>query len=154
VEKVRILIAEDEGILRATLAELLGREPDLETVATSPNGRDALIDALAHRPHVVLTDLRMPRMDGIELTRQVREKLPETAVVVLTMLDDDENVFAAIKAGAIGYVLKDSSLAQIVEAIKAAHSGEGFLSAGLVARVIHEFARTDRKLHTTGPRPP
>jgi DNA-binding NarL/FixJ family response regulator len=102
MEKTRVLIAEDEGILRTTLAELLGREPDIEIVATSPNGREALIDALAHRPHVVLTDLRMPRMDGIELTRQIKEKVHEAAVVVLTAFDDDENLFAAIKAGAKG----------------------------------------------------
>jgi DNA-binding NarL/FixJ family response regulator len=146
MEKTRVLIAEDEGILRTTLAELLGREPDLEIVATCPNGREALIDALAHRPHVILTDLRMPRMDGIELTRQVKEKLPQSAVVVLTAFDDDENLFTAMKVGAIGYVLKDASLPQIVQAIKAAREGEGFLSPGLVARVIREFARTDRMI--------
>jgi DNA-binding NarL/FixJ family response regulator len=146
MEKTRVLIAEDEGILLTTLAELLAREPDLEIVATCPNGREALIDALAHRPHVILTDLRMPRMDGIELTRQVKEKLPESAVVALTALDDDEHLFAAMKAGAIGYVLKDTSLPQIVQAIKAARAGEGFLSPGLVARVIREFARTDRMI--------
>lgn len=144
MEKIRVLIVEDEGILRATLAELLAREPDLEIVATAANGRDALIDALAHRPHVVLTDLMMPRMTGIELTVHLREQLPDTAAVVLTVFDDDENLFAALKAGAIGYVLKDASLEQIAAALRAAHAGEGYLSAGLVARVIGEFARTDK----------
>lgn len=144
MEKVRVLIAEDDKIARTTIAELLTREADLEVVATAPNGRDALIEALAHRPDVVLTDIRMPRMDGIELTRQLREQLPQTAVVVLTMMDDDENLFAALKAGATGYVLKDASPDQIVTAIRATQAGEGFLSAGLVARVIGEFARTDR----------
>ncbi len=144
MEKVRVLIAEDDKIARTTIAELLAREADLEVVATAPNGRDALIEALAHRPDVVLTDIRMPRMDGIELTRQLREQLPQTAVVVLTMIDDDENLFAALKAGAMAYVLKDASPDQIVTAIRATQAGEGFLSAGLVARVIGEFARTDR----------
>ncbi len=144
MEKVRVLIAEDDKIARTTIAELLAREADLEVVATAPNGRDALIEALAHRPDVVLTDIRMPRMDGIELTRELREQLPQTAVVVLTMMDDDENLFAALKAGATGYVLKDASPDQIVTAIRATQVGEGFLSAGLVARVIGEFARTDR----------
>ncbi len=146
METIRILIAEDEGILLSTLAELLGREPGLEVVAACPNGRDALIDALAHRPDVVLTDLKMPRIDGVELTRQLQEKLPETRIVILTAFDDDENLFAAIKAGAIGYVLKDTSLPQIVQAIRAARSGEGYLSPGLVARVVREFARTDRMI--------
>jgi DNA-binding NarL/FixJ family response regulator len=144
MDRIRILIAEDEGILRTTLAELLGQEPDLQIVGTSSNGRDALIDALGHRPEVVLTDLRMPRMDGIELIRQLREKLPGAAVVVLTAFDDDDDLFTALKAGAIGYVLKDASLPQIAEAIRAARAGEGFLSPGLVGRVIHEFTRVDQ----------
>jgi DNA-binding NarL/FixJ family response regulator len=144
MEQIRILIAEDEGLLRGTLAELLGREDGLAVVAACANGRDALIDALHHLPDVVLTDLRMPRMDGIELTRELKEKLPQTAIVVLTAFDDDEHLFAAIKAGAIGYVLKDASMPQIVEALRAARRGEGFLSPGLVTRVLDEFNRTDR----------
>jgi DNA-binding NarL/FixJ family response regulator len=146
METIRILIAEDEGILRSTLAELLAREPGLEVVAACPNGREALIEGLAHRPDVVLTDLKMPRIDGVELTRQLQEKLPETRVVVLTAFDDDENLFAAIKAGAIGYVLKDASLPQIVQAVRAARAGEGYLASGLVIRVVREFARTDRMI--------
>jgi DNA-binding NarL/FixJ family response regulator len=146
VETIRLLIAEDEGILRSTLAELIARESGFEVVAAAPNGREALIEALAHRPDVVLTDLKMPRIDGVELTRQLQEKLPDTMVVVLTAFDDDDNLFAAIKAGAIGYVLKDASLPQIIQAVRAARAGEGYLSPGLVARVVREFARTDRMI--------
>ncbi len=144
MEKTRVLIAEDEGILRNTLGELLAREPDLQIVALCPDGREALIESLAHRPHVVLTDLRMPKVDGIELTRQLKEKLPDIAVVILTAFDDDDNLFAALKAGAIGYVLKDASLEQIVHALHAATAGEGYLSPGLVVRVIKEFTRIDQ----------
>lgn len=144
MEKIRVLIAEDEGILRSTLGELLAREPDLEIVALCPDGREALIESLAHRPHVVLTDLRMPKVDGIELTRQLKEKSPDIAVVILTAFDDDDNLFAALKAGAIGYVLKDASLEQIVHALHAATAGEGYLSPGLVVRVIKEFTRIDQ----------
>lgn len=143
MEQIRILIAEDERILLEALRDRLSDEPDIEVVAACLNGRDGLIDAMTHRPHVVLTDLRMPRMDGIELTRQIREKLPEVAVVVLTAFDDDEDLFAAIKAGAVGYVLKDASPAQIVQAVHAARAGEGFLSEGLTARVMKEFGRID-----------
>jgi len=142
MDAIRVLIAEDEGILRSTLAELLGRESDLEIVGTVGNGRDALIEALGLRPHVVLTDLQMPRMNGIELTREIRAQLPQTAVVILTV-DDDDNLFAALKAGALGYVLKDASLTQIADAIRLARAGEGFLSAALVARVVREFTRND-----------
>ena len=144
MEKTRVLIAEDEGILRNTLGELLAREPDLQIVALCPDGREALIESLAHRPHVLLTDLRMPKVDGIELTRQLKEKLPDIAVVILTAFDDDDNLFAALKAGAIGYVLKDASLEQIVHALHAATAGEGYLSPGLVVRVIKEFTRIDQ----------
>ncbi len=141
---IRLLIAEDEGILRSTLAELLARDPELHIVGTAADGRAALIEALGQHPDVVLTDLKMPQMDGVELTRRVREELPRTAVVVLTAFDDDENLFAALKAGAIGYVLKDASLEEIASAVRAAHAGEGFLSPGLVARVVREFTRFDR----------
>lgn len=146
MKRVRVLIAEDQGALRTALAELLAREDDLEVVAACANGRDALIEALGQRPDVVLTDLRMPRMDGIELIRALQEKLPEAAIVVLTAFDDDDDLFAALKAGALGYVLKDDELPRIVAAIRAAKDGEGFFSRGLVRRVIQEFARKDRMI--------
>jgi DNA-binding NarL/FixJ family response regulator len=141
---VRLLIAEDENLFRTTLAELLGRDPDLHIVASARDGRAALIEAMGQRPDVLLTDLRMPNMDGIELTRRVRTELPGTQIVILTAYDDDDTLFAALKAGAIGYVLKDATPEELTAAIHAAHQGQGFLSPGLVARVLHEFARTDR----------
>lgn len=144
MERVRVLLAEDEGLLRTTLAELLGREPDLEIVGASANGREGLADALRHHPHVLLTDLRMPHLDGLELIRALRAQAPEIAIVVLTAFDDDEDLFAALKAGALGYVLKDARKEQIVEAIHAARRGEGFLAPGLVRRVLEEFRRVDR----------
>ncbi len=139
----RLLIVEDEGILRSTLAELLGREGDLQIVGTAPNGREGLLEALRLRPDVILTDLQMPQMDGIELAREIREQLPQTAVVVLTHYDDDENLFAALKAGALSYVLKDASREEIAGAIRSARAGEGILSPGLTARVLQEFRRID-----------
>ncbi len=143
MDPIRILIADDEAILCRTLEELLALKADLQIVATAANGRDALIEALAHRPDVVLTDLQMPRMDGIELTREIRAQLPETAVVILTQYDDDENLFAALKAGALCYVLKDATLEELAAVIRGAHAGEGFLSPALVSRVIGEFNRID-----------
>lgn len=141
---VRLLIAEDENLFRTTLAELLSRDPGLQIVGSVRDGRAALIETLARRPDVVLTDLRMPVMDGIALTRRIREEAPETRVVVLTAYDDDDNLFAALKAGAIGYVLKDATPEEVTSAIHAASQGQGFLSPGLVVRVVREFARTDR----------
>lgn len=143
MDKIRVLIAEDERTLRDALAQLLGGEPDLDIVATASNGRDALIETLHHRPDVVLTDLQMPRMDGIELTREIRAQLPQTAVVILTHYDDDDNLFGALKAGALSYVLKDAPPAKIVSVIRDARAGEGYLSPGLTNRVVSEFKRID-----------
>lgn len=141
VETIRVLVAEDDSLLRATLVELLRLEPDFDVVADVPNGAMAVAAAIEHKPDVVLTDIDMPRMNGIDATRRVRQLLPETNVVILTKFGDDENVFSAIKAGAIGYVLKDSGLDEIRTAVRAAKAGEGHLNPVLVQRLIAEFAR-------------
>lgn len=140
-EKIRVLVAEDDGVLRRTLVELLRTEPDFAVVSETPDGVQALAEAMVVRPDVLLMDIEMPRMNGIAATREVRSKLPEAHVVILTKFGDDENVFAAIKAGAVGYVLKDAGLSTISAAIRAARVGEGFLSPTLVARVMFEFTR-------------
>jgi NarL family two-component system response regulator LiaR len=138
---IRIQVIEDDAVLRRTLVELLGLEPDFKVVAESPNGKQGLAEAGVTRPDVVLTDIQMPLMNGIEVTRRVRTLLPDVHVVVLTKFGDDENVFNAIKAGAVGYMLKDSGLDEIRHAVRAAAHGEGSLSPALVARVMGEFTR-------------
>ncbi len=140
-ERIRVMIAEDDSLLRNTLGELLRLDPALNLVSTVPNGEQAIAEAHILRPQVILMDIQMPRLDGISATRQLRETLPDIQVVILTKFGDDENVFAAIKAGAIGYVLKDSGIEEIRNAIKAAHHGDGSLSPALVARVMGEFNR-------------
>lgn len=140
-ERIRILVAEDDALLRRTLVELLRLEQDFNVVSEVPNGQQAVAEAAVVRPEVCLMDIEMPKMNGIEATRLVREKLPDTQIVILTKFGDDENVFNAIKAGAVGYVLKDAGLEEIRQAVRAAHTGEGFLSPALVARVMAEFAR-------------
>lgn len=140
-EAIRVMVAEDDGVLRRTLVELLRLEPDIQVVSEVSNGRQLLAEAPIVHPNVVLTDLEMPLLNGIEATRQLRAKMPDVQVVILTKFGDDENVFAAIKAGAVGYILKDAGLDEIVGAVRAARTGEGFLSPALVARVMNEFAR-------------
>jgi len=139
--KIRLLIAEDETIVRCALAQLLAREKDFEVVAQAADGEVAADLARRHRPDVVLMDLGMPHMDGLAAARQIKQDLPACAIVVLTIHHDDEHLFAAIKAGASGYVLKDAPPEHTVEAIRAAARGEGFVGASLVKRLLAEFAR-------------
>src|SRR5262245_8651951 len=127
-ERINILLVEDETLLRRTLAELLQLEPDFRLVGQAPNGALAVAGAAAARPDVVLMDIEMPQMNGIEATRRIKEASPETEIVILTKFGDDEKVFAAIKAGAIGYLLKDAGLEEIRASIRAARQQEGYLS--------------------------
>ena len=138
---IRVQVVEDDSVLRRTLLELLKLESDLLVISEASNGEQAVAEAMILRPDVILMDIQMPRMNGIEATRQLKEKIPETHVVMLTKFGDDENVFAAIKAGARGSVLKDAGLDEIARVIRSAKIGEGSLSPALVARVMSEFTR-------------
>jgi len=137
---IKVLIVEDEALLRRTLVQLLRLEPDLDIVGEAANGSEA-VAALTRQPDVILMDLALPILSGIEATRRIKEQHPAIAIVVLTQLSDDESLFAALKNGACGYVLKDASVEQILVAIRAAHRGEGFIYPSLVPRVLQEFSR-------------
>lgn len=141
MDSIRVLLIEDEALLRTTLAELIQMQPDMEVVGQAVDGEHGVKVAGAQRPDVVLSDIQMPTMDGIEAARRIRETLPETAVVMLTSFDDDERLFGALKAGATGYVLKSASMPEILEAIRAAKRGEGVLPPTLVTNVLTEFSR-------------
>lgn len=148
-EKIRVMIAEDDSLLRSTLSELLRMDPELLLVSAVANGEQAIAEAHILKPQVVLMDIQMPKLDGISATRQLKEAMPQVQVVILTKFGDDENVFAAIKAGAIGYVLKDAGLDEIRAAVKSAHHGDGAMSPALVARVLGEFNRINRAASET-----
>lgn len=135
------MLAEDDSLLRNTLGELLQLDPELALVSTVSNGEQAVAEAHILKPDVILMDIEMPRVTGIEATRRIREKLPEIQVVILTKFGDDEKVFAAIKAGALGYLLKDAGLEEIRRAVISAKNGEGVLSPVLVSKVLGEFNR-------------
>ncbi|MFM7320915.1 MAG: response regulator [Armatimonadota bacterium] len=138
---IRLLICEDEALTRETLARLASFEGDIEVVGQAPDGRKALEIARRRHPHVVLTDLAMPEMDGVALIHALRRESPATGIVVLTIYNDDERVFAAIQAGARGYVLKDSPPEETFAAIRAVARGESLLPAPLVTRILTEFGR-------------
>jgi DNA-binding NarL/FixJ family response regulator len=137
---VRVLLADDQALFREALATLLGARPEVTVVGEAADGAEALIRAAELRPDVVLMDLRMPVLDGIAATRRLRVEQPGVRVLALTTFDDDEEVFAALRAGAVGYLLKDVSSARLVEALLAAVRGESVLQPSVAAKVIARFA--------------
>jgi DNA-binding NarL/FixJ family response regulator len=139
--KVRLVIAEDETMTREMLARLLALEDDIEVVGTAADGQKALTVVRAQKPNVLLTDIGMPQVNGIELTETLRREMPDVGVVILTIYNDDERVFSAIKAGARGYVLKDSPPEDTVAAVRAVARGEALINPLLVSRVLGEFTR-------------
>jgi DNA-binding NarL/FixJ family response regulator len=139
--KVRLVIAEDETMTREMLARLLALEDDIDVVGTAADGQKALTVVRAQKPDVLLTDIGMPQVNGIELTEILRREMPSVGVVILTIYNDDERVFSAIKAGARGYVLKDSPPEDTVAAVRAVARGEALLNPLLVTRVLGEFTR-------------
>ena len=139
--KLRLVIAEDETVTREMLARLLALEDDIEVVGTARDGKMALSVTRAQNPDVLLTDIGMPEIDGIQVTETLRRELPTVGVVILTIYNDDERVFAAIKAGARGYVLKDSQPEEIIAAVRAVGRGEALLHPSLITRVLAEFSR-------------
>lgn len=153
MDKIRVVIAEDEGTTRALLAQLIGLEPDIEVVGQAPDGKSAVNICRKQLPDVLLTDIRMPEMNGIEATRIIKREMPSIQVVILTIHHDDGNVFDAIKAGARGYVLKESPPETTVAAVRAVARGEALLHPSIANRVIVEFSRlsgqqeTDQKLY-------
>ncbi|WP_432987438.1 response regulator [Dactylosporangium sp. CA-233914] len=140
-EPVRVLLVDDQSLFREALAVLLGVRTDIVVVGEAGNGDEALTRAAELRPDVVLMDLRMPVLDGIAATRRLRVEQPGVRVIALTTFDDDEDVFAALRAGAVGYLLKDASSARLVEAVLGAARGESVLQPSVAAKVVARFAQ-------------
>ncbi|MAU01877.1 MAG: DNA-binding response regulator [Anaerolineaceae bacterium] len=138
---IRILLVDDQALFREGLHTLLSVHDDLEVVGEAGNGQEAIdaVDKLA--PDVVLMDLRMPVLNGVAATRQITESTANSRVIVLTTFDDDEYVFDGLRAGAVGYLLKDVPSAKLVEAIRATARGESFLEPSVAAKVVAEFSR-------------
>jgi DNA-binding NarL/FixJ family response regulator len=141
---IRVLIADDQALFREGLRTLLGAHADLEVVAEAANGEEAVLMAGSYRPDVVLMDLRMPVLDGVAATRRLTAARLACRVIALTTFDDDETVFDALRAGAVGYLLKDVGSERLVEAIRAAARGESFLQPAIASKVLAEFNRLSR----------
>ena len=137
---IRVVIADDHPVFRDGLLALAARSPDIEVVAEAATGRQAIEVAAETEPDVILMDLRMPEMSGIEATRTILERRPETRVLILTMSEDDDSLFAAMRAGARGYLPKDAASEELVRAIRAAALGEVIFGASIATRMQSYFA--------------
>ena len=137
---VRVLIADDHPLVRQGMQAALAPLPEVEVVAEAAIGQAAIREAVLHRPDVVVMDLQMPELNGIEATRELARAVPTAAVLVLTMFDDDDSVFAAMRAGARGYVLKGAEQQEIARAIMAVAAGEAIFGPAVATRVLAYFA--------------
>jgi DNA-binding NarL/FixJ family response regulator len=142
---IRILLVDDQTMFREGLRTLLSVQSDFKVVGEAANGEEAVRLAISLQPQVVLMDLRMPVMDGVSATRRLRLEVPECRVIVLTTFDDDEDVFDGLRAGALGYLLKDAPSEKLYDAIRAAARGESFLQPSVAAKVLTEFNRLSRQ---------
>lgn len=141
-EGITVLVVDDHAVVRQGVRAFLTAQPDLVVVGTAASGEEALRLVAEHAPDVVLVDLVMPGMDGVETTRRLRQLSPRTRVLILTSYDQDEHIFPAIRAGALSYLLKEIGPEELVEAIRRAARGEAVLHPRVAARVVQELHGT------------
>lgn len=148
-QRVRLLIVDDQPLVRRGLALMMSLEPDMEVVGEAGDGIEAIEQAKRLRPDVVMMDLHMPRKGGVGATREITASLPQTRVVVLTTLEAEQTVFDAVRAGALAYLLKDATEAEVLETVRAVHRGESRLTPQIARKVLDQF----RRLAETAPQP-
>ncbi len=155
-ETIRVLIADDHALFRRGLNMVLESEPGIEIVAEAEDGEQAVKAAQEHSPDVVLMDVRMPRVDGIEATRRIRETIPGCKVLILTVSDEETDLYEAIKAGANGYLLKEISIEEVADAIRAVVQGQSLISPSMASKLLDEFntlvKRAEEKQQMLAPR--
>ena len=144
-EPIRVLIVDDHALIRRSLELALTAETDIEVVGEASDGQEAVELAARLLPDVVLMDVRMPRRSGIEATRAIKESAPSTRIVMLTVSDEEEDLFEAIKAGATGYLLKDVQIDEVPDAVRGVYGGQSLINPAMAAKLISEFAAMSRK---------
>lgn len=133
---IRILIADDHTVVRDGLSAILGMQSDIKVVAEAADGEEGCALFQKHRPDVMLLDLRMPKLDGLEVVRRIRSRDPAARIVIVTTYDSDEDIFRSLQAGAQGYVLKDAPRQQIIEAVRKVFAGENYIPAAIASKVV------------------
>lgn len=144
-ERLRVLIADDHELFRRGLRMVLDDETDIEVVAEAGDGREAVELAREHVPDVVVLDVRMPAVSGIEAARLIRGDQPGTRILMLTISDEEDDLFEAVKAGANGYLLKEISIDEIADAVRSVHAGQSLITPSMASKLLTEFAELVRK---------
>jgi DNA-binding NarL/FixJ family response regulator len=155
-EPVRVLIVDDHALFRRGLQMVLEGETDIDVVGEASDGQEAIERAESTTPDVVLMDVRMPKRSGIEATRTIKDTLPSTKILMLTISDEEVDLYEAIKAGASGYLLKEISIEEVADAVRAVHAGQSLISPSMASKLLNEFAamvkRRDERTQVPGPR--
>ena len=145
MEKIKVLIADDHRVVREGLAAILKMKDDIHIVGEAQDGMEAIEKVKTLVPDVVLMDVSMPRMGGVEATRQIKREFPHIGIVALTMYDEQQYIFDLVRAGATGYLLKDSESSQIVAAIRAIYKGESLIHPSVASKILAEFSLMSQK---------
>ncbi|MDP8970667.1 MAG: response regulator transcription factor [Actinomycetota bacterium] len=144
-DTIRVVVADDHALFRRGLEMVLQSEPDIEVVAEAGDGNQVVSLAVEHAPDLVLMDVRMPGQGGIEAAKAVKDAVPNTKILMLTISDEEEDLYDAIKAGASGYLLKEISIDEVAGAIRSVHAGQSLISPSMASKLLNEFAAMARK---------
>src|SRR5215210_5990822 len=156
VEPIRVLVVDDHALFRRGLQMVLMQEPDIEVVGEASDGAEAVAKASETLPDIVLMDVRMPRRGGIDATTAIKDSVPSAKIIMLTISDEEADLYEAIKAGAMGYLLKEISIEEVAAAIRAVHGGQSLISPSMASKLLTEFAsmikRGDERQNLPTPR--
>jgi DNA-binding NarL/FixJ family response regulator len=155
-DPIRVLIVDDHALFRRGLEMVLEQEPDIEVVGEASDGAEALTKAVDATPDIVLLDVRMPKRGGIDACTAIKDAVPSTKIIMLTISDEEADLYDAIKAGAMGYLLKEISIEEVASAIRAVHGGQSLISPSMASKLLSEFAsmikRGDERQQVPAPR--
>jgi len=144
-EKIRVLIADDHHLFREMLFHTLEEEEDIEVAGEASDGIEAIEKARQLKPDIILLDINMPRLNGLEAIKEIRQECPQSKVVILTALEEDSYIFRFIREGATGYLMKDTHAQEVIRAIRSAYSGESLIQPRIMNKILHEFCKLTEK---------